>query len=160
MTWENVAALVIGFLLKIRFPRNQPISDILRRRYGYSALHGFRKTEQASKRLAKKQLDLQFLECCKVYEVTPRFLKFKLYRRSLHGSELYKDWQRKLLDIEIRAKRKEIKEANLSLSHSFTTLKSIVSRLDFICLTKFIRTNTLTYKKKCKLHLWKIFPPL
>ena len=103
-----VSTLVILFLLKLRFPRNTPISDVLRERYGQSALQGFRKFEQVSQKLAKKQLDLHFLKCCKTYNVYPNFLNFKLYKNSLNNSELYKSWQDKLLDLEIQSKVKEI----------------------------------------------------
>ena len=148
-----VSSLVILFLLKLRFPKNDPISDVLRRRYGHPALHGFRRVEHAAKKLAKKECDLQFLQCCKIYEVIPKFLKFKLYRKSLHNSEYYKKWQKKLLDLEIRTKEKEVVHARSNVNRSKAFLKTLVSRLDLICLTKFINDKTEVYKKNVrKLH--------
>ena len=142
------AALVILFLLKLRFPRNTPVSDILLVRYGYPALQGFRKVEHISKNLEKKKLDLNFLKCCKTYEVFPKFLKFKLYKKSLHNSLLYKSWQKKLLNLEISTKEKEIRETQLKLSQSRDHLKSLVSRLDYLCLLKFIERKTTQLKVK------------
>ena len=142
------ATLVILFLLKLRFPRNVPLSTVLQRRYGYLALQRFRKVEHASKHLVKKQLDLRFLKCCKVYNTIPKFLRFKLYRKSLHNSVLYRKWQGKLLDLEIRTKEKEVLGAEQNLYRWRENLKATVSRLDFICLKKFIYNKTEIYRKR------------
>lgn len=78
-----MCSLALLSLLKWMFPKSKPVSDVLRRRYGQPNLQGFHKLEQVSQKLAKKQLDLQFLTCCKTYNVFPKFLNFELYRKTL-----------------------------------------------------------------------------
>ena len=146
MVWT----LALLFLLKLRFPKNIPVSNVLRQRYGYPALQGFRKVEHASKNLEKKEQDLHFLRCCKTYDVIPKFLKFKLYRKSLNNSELYRKWQKKLLDLEIRTKEKEINEAKRKLVHCKENLKTLVSRLDLICLNRFIKNKIDVYRNNVR----------
>ena len=85
--------------------------------------------------------DLEFLKTCKAYETLPKFLYFKLYRKQLHHSKLYKSWQYKLLNIEITSKNKLIK--NLKCKHDKLCMdfENIVSRLDLTWLKSYINVN-------------------
>ena len=77
----KIVSLVILFILKLRFPRNRPLSDIIVNRYGRPTLQNFRKYESRSYKLRKAEADRTFLILCKSYNVVPRFMKFKLYKR-------------------------------------------------------------------------------
>ena len=153
-----VTSLVVLFLLNLRFPKTTPTSEVIRRRYGHHCLQVFRKYEQTNKKLIKKEQDLHFLQSCRTYSVVPKFLKFKLYRKSLHNSDLYRKWQSKLLEIEIRTKEKEISENKKNLVSSSDKLKCVVSRLDFICLKRFVQKqcevlrNNISKTHERKLH--------
>ena len=50
---------------------------------------------------------LCFLEKCKLYNLTPKFVRFKLYKRQLRRENFYKDWQQQLLDRELKEKRRK-----------------------------------------------------
>ena len=62
-----IAALVILFLLKLRFPRGTQLSTVIVKRYGRQGLQLFRGLEKTSNKLKKNEADLKFLKTCKLY---------------------------------------------------------------------------------------------
>ena len=133
-----VAALVILFLLKIRFPRNQPISRSIQQRYGQQALSKYRHVEKTIFRYEKTICDIDFLYKCKAYNVMPKFLRFKLYNKRIQDSQLYRSWQCKLLNIEIKARTRELDRLKNRYETALAALRSLISNLDFIILRKWI----------------------
>ena len=99
--------LILPFVIKVRFPSHVSISNILIRKYDHDTLKYFRTHEKQNKKLEKVALDKHFLECCKAQEVFPKFLQFKLYRDSLHSTELYKSMQKTLLNNELACKERQ-----------------------------------------------------
>lgn len=81
-----VWTLVLLFILKIRYPRNQPISNTIKNKYGEPGLKCFRNLENIWRKRDKLVCDIKYLEWCYVYETIPKFLKIKLYRRLLENS--------------------------------------------------------------------------
>ena len=57
-----IAALVILFILKLRFPRGTQLSTVIVRRYGRQGLQRFRRLEKTSIKLKKNEADLKFLK--------------------------------------------------------------------------------------------------
>ena len=143
-----ITALVVLFIFKLRFPRNQPLPQVITRRYGLPTLRLFRKYEKAYQKVEKLKCDRKFLIVCKSHEVLPRFLHFKLYRKTLHNSKLYRSWQFKLLHLEITSKNRQILKFQKSLEECKTNLKSSVSVLDFICMNNFIENSIKKFTEK------------
>ena len=57
-------------------------------------------------KLVKVKLDVDFLKRCKIFGVTPKFIRFRLYKRCLHKSAFYKKkWQCKLLLRELENRK-------------------------------------------------------
>ena len=137
-----IAALVVLFILKLRFPRGQSIANILTRRYGRPTLRLFRQFEKSTQKLEKLKCDRKFLIICKSHEVLPKFLHFKLYRKNLQNSKLYKSWQFKLLNLEIVTKNKQINKSQKLLNEIKAKLQESVSNLDFTCLNNFAENST------------------
>ena len=130
--------LVLLFLLRIRFPRNQAISQILSSRYGVPTLKVFRNLERTWKQHGKAKLDLEFLETCHGYDTLPKFLRIRLYKRPLENTPLCKTFQRKLLLNEIRFKRKNLTLKHAKLEEARAALKESVSALDYSCITLWL----------------------
>ena len=124
-----VPALVLIFLLRLRFPRNQPIPTVINRRYGRATTACFRKLEKTTKQFHKASLDLDFLLKCNAYNIFPKFLRFKLYRKCLHNTSLYKNFQQKLLDNEISFKKHRIEILKTSVN---TTKNILKEKLSFV----------------------------
>ena len=70
--------------------------------------------------------------------MTPTFLQFKLYNKDLSSSHLYKNFQRKLLDNELKQKRTQHRILSRKLEFLKTNLQNHVSRFDFIHLLHLI----------------------
>ena len=108
--------------------------------------------------MEKCTLDLDFLIVCKAYNIFPKFLKFKLYKRCLHRKKFYKDWQSKLLNNEINFKRRRINTVRGDVFKYEYDFKHKVSTLTFIfannfikqSLNKFITYTSEVHKKKLK----------
>ena len=98
------------FLLRIvPKPPDAVLYDKIREVYGPTGIRTLNSRLNKSRKFLKTELDIVFLRHCKVYEVTPKFLRFKLYRRSLTSGAFYKKWQAKLLDRELQSKQQALK---------------------------------------------------
>ena len=133
-----VACLILRFLIKLWFPQNCPISNILQRRYGSDGLQAFRSYEKLDKKYRKTELDLGFLQSCKYFGVVPKFLNFKLANNRLRSSTMYAKCRRKLLTTEIQHKRKHLKNIQEKLKTSKEQLRSIFAWFDFNHIIAFI----------------------
>ena len=93
--------VLLSTLLNIRFRNGAPLHGIIRDRYGQSIVQVVRRLEHATIHLEESNHQSKFLQQCKTYNLTPKFLNFKLYNKRLHTYDDYIAYQRKLLDNEI-----------------------------------------------------------
>ena len=126
--------LVVAFLIKLRFPNGKPLSSIILQRYGRDTLTCYRTIEKTSEQMIKALHHIKFLNTCKLYDLTPKFLRFKLYNQNLHSSDHYRTYQRILLDKEIKFQNKKVSRSRTKLPGLKAHLKSQVSWLDHHCL--------------------------
>ena len=152
--------VIFSFLLHLRFPTRTPISAIIERRYGRPTLQTYRRLEQASIQSRKLSLDINFLETCKLYNLTPSFLIFRLYNKRLHHSIDYKNFQQKLLNNEIKCKYRQLRQKTTATDNLRNSFRNQVSWLDYNILSSLIGkrkikfTNTVKAKHAKKLkHL-------
>ena len=121
----------LGIIICIRFPKGKLIADIIRSRYGEAFVRKIRKFEKNDYKLRKGHLDLRFLLECKKSNLIPKFLQFKLAKRHLYNSVVYKKFQIKLLEEEIRANRKRINILEKDTKRVKEELQGTLSCLDF-----------------------------
>ena len=104
-TWKvmfmKVAVLVFLFLARIRFPRNDSIASIVRKKCSGEILKTIRKFEKVDYKLRKAKLDIDFLIKCQWGNVIPNFLKFLVANKDLRNSITYIKCQQSLLQTEI-----------------------------------------------------------
>ena len=93
------------FIIRLRFPRNQSIADVIRKRYGGKALKNVRKFERLDYQVRKCQLAIEFLNTCHKYNVIPNFLRFCVTNKTLKDSLSYSRCQQLLLNEEFDVKR-------------------------------------------------------
>ena len=127
----KVLGLVFLFIIRIRFPKGKSIANIIRSKYGEAFVRKICKFEKTDYKLRKSHLDLRFLLECKKNNLIPEFLQFKLANRHLHNSVVYKKCQIKLLEEEIRAKRKRVNILEKDTKRIKEELQETVSCLDF-----------------------------
>ena len=145
-----VTTIVLLFILRIRFPRNRPISVNIANRYGEQTLRKFRALEKTWSQHDKIEHDLQFLEACSNYEVIPKFLRIKLYKRTLQNTPLCKSFQNKLLLNEIKHKRSALHRRQSQLEEERNALKGCISSLDYACLYLWLQRKQATNNLKTR----------
>ena len=108
----HIITYVFLFLARLRFPTQDSIIKILRRRYGDGLVKKVRKFEKFDFKYRKALLDLEFLQSCKKEKLIPKFLQFKVANKRLESSEAYLSCQRRLLNQEMSIKYKTIRALN------------------------------------------------
>ena len=127
----RITGLVFLFIIRIRLPRGKSIADIIRNRYGEVYVKKTQRFEKCNFKLRKCHLGLRFLLDCKNNGVIPIFLRFKLANRHLKSSHVYKKCQIRLLEEEIRSKRKKINTLEKDAQRVKEELQRTLSVLDF-----------------------------
>ena len=74
-----VVALVLQFIIRLRFPLHKSIAQVITTRYGQSTVSLIRKFESLDFKLRKCDLDIIFLKKCIEHELVPKFVQFKGY---------------------------------------------------------------------------------
>ena len=108
----SLMKIIIPLLFLLRIlpnPSDSSLYDKIRAVYGPEKVTLLFRVLNSSKKLHKCLLDIQFLKHCKVYNVLPKFLKFKLYSKSLMSGAFYKKWQEELLNRELHNKRENLR---------------------------------------------------
>ena len=104
-------------------------------------------------KLHKAKLDLLFLRTCLSHQLVPTFLNFKLYDKRITNSRLYRNYQRKLLDNEIKKKSNFVKTLTSKYDNELRYFRSVVSWLDFNHLRNLIETtNQKTLSRVSYVH--------
>ena len=94
---------VIKFLLLLKFGK-ATLFDVITRNHGSQCRKLVLRCVDLHKKLSKCELDVDFLKSCKTYEIFPKFLRFKLYKKSLQTSKAYQNFQHQLLDQELSSR--------------------------------------------------------
>ena len=150
--------LSLQFLVKLRFPANESTSGVIIRRYGRATWHNVRKWEKNLKKWEKAKLDVIFLERCVMYGLTPKFVRFRLYKRHLQERQFYKEWQSHLLQNELNTKRKLVDRFKSELLDSYNAVKNVMFFLDFNHILHYIHKNVNSYKDQISItHAHKLY---
>ena len=144
-------ALILLFVIKLKFSRNRNFHEYIREKYDGTALKTFRQLEVSEKKLSKADLDREFLFTCKANNCVPNFLKFKLYRKSLYNTEFYKNALRTLIDNELSFKYKRIHFLSKRVEQLRNSLKNTFSSLTFNHAKVVIEKNIHNYCKNIKI---------
>ena len=148
---------IVSFIATIFEWRNPNVIRFLKDRYDHQDVNLYRRLETASKKLSKSKLDLLFLRRCKTYNIVPKFLRFKLHRKSLCSSKFYKSWQIKLLDLEMSDKTKSIEKLENDVKISRTNLLRNKPVLDsYLIRTTLERTVKIYTEKTALTHERKL----
>ena len=142
----NIVVIVFNFLISLRTSQIGDLTRYISSKYNDDGVKLFRKFSDISKKLAKDKLDVKFLVNCKVYNVMPKFLRFKLYRRSLRTTNIYKSFQTKLLLQEIASKKRSIASLRTKLETLDTTLSTSFSTLDAAIVRRHTRLRTTEFE--------------
>ena len=152
----KLKSLVFALIFLLRIFSNNDIINYIKDNYGEEGRLLFRKYNNSVRKLKKLELDLTFLIKCKVYNTIPKFLQFKLYKKTLQSAHFYKQWQAKLLNHEIQDKKRcinkltqEVRELEAVVSGTFTWLDhGFIVRHVNSALADYEKKTMETHKKK------------
>ena len=144
----RILFIALNFIFKLLKSKNFNLPAYLQEYYGNDSAKSYYSIISDSKKLEKSKLDLDFLLKCKTYDVIPKFLRFKLYKKSLHSSQFYKSWQIKLLTFEISSKTKRISELEELLKQKTTTFYNQVSYFDQIRIRSKVKAIVESFRLK------------
>ena len=128
--------------MRLRFPAQDSIIKILRRRYGDGLVKKVRKLEKSDFKYRKALLDFEFLQSCKKEKLIPTFLQFKVANKRLELSEAYLSCRRCLLNQEMSIKYKTIWALYNKIASMKNKLYNQMSFIDYVhVITKFLVSN-------------------
>ena len=133
----RVAVLVFLFLARIRFPRNESIPSIVRRRYSGEILKTIRKFEKVDYKVRKAKLDINFLIKCQRENVIPNFLRFRLANKDLRNSITYIKCQQNLLPPEMNNKKSRLRTFQNEFNRLRNELQFSLNCIDFAHILPF-----------------------
>ena len=116
----RVVDLVFLFVVLVRSPRGKSIADIIISRYGEAYIRKIRRFEKRDFKLRKSHLDQRFLLDFNENVVILSFLRFKLSNKHLKNSHVCKKCQIRLLEQEIKSKRKRINAFEINTQWQYT----------------------------------------
>ena len=161
----KIVLLTLLAAFKFKFKRNESTFQYLQRTYDHATIVSYRSLEATTRKLVKANLDLKFLYTCKLNNVTPNFVKFKLYRSSLYNSEFYHDSVIKLIDMEICHKEKLSRKFRSLATHIQAALYSKLSLLDTLFISSQLSKYLSVFSDKIsntherKLHKFGVSQP-
>lgn len=132
---------ICTFLINLRLKSS--IITRIKITYGANVLNIFRRCEKLSFKLNKRRLDLTFLQNCDSYNISPRFLNFKLSTVHLQNSIVKRKAQKQFLLFEINHQKRLLRQTEKEKSNLFGQLRGFVSFIDYICITTFIHRRGL-----------------
>ena len=137
-----IAALVLQFIIRLRFPAQKSIARVIADRYGSPTVSLLRKFESIDYKERKCELDINFISNCIDHELVPKFVQFKVANRGLRSSKVYKRCQQELLKEELNSKKRSLKVLNNKKRSLIHQIQSTVRNIDFIHITsKFLVLN-------------------
>ena len=134
-------ALVLMFLVRLRFSSRLSLLQIIRNRYGDTVVELVRKFEKVEFKHPKAAFRLNFLQTCRKVNVIPIILGFRIANKSLQRSLVHKKCLNHLLLAEINNKKKNLKVLVNELSLVKSNLLHILNFLDFNHVCNIIISN-------------------
>ena len=145
-----ISSLFFLRFISILHPNKNKLFDLIKRDHGRSTLRETFTFLEINKKLSKCDLDLQFLKTCKTYDVVPKFLRFKLYRRSLQNQNFYKSWQTHLLNEEIKFKKTRQVELQSALKNKRQVLYDSLSFVKYVWLISEAKLSISRFTESLK----------
>ena len=153
----RVLSLVFPFFVRLRFPSDKSIANVLRSRYNENIVKQIRRFEKLDFKIRKNEADLEFLQSCLDNQLIPKFLNFKVANSGLRFSRTYKQCQQQLLKQEVKEKVSIVSKQKKEFINLKKQIKSKLSLIDFshICCM-FLVGNDKKIKKVKETHCKKL----
>ena len=141
-----ITYFIVSFILLLRLSKRS-LFDVISRQHGRLALKSVLSLIADEKKKVKCKEDLAFLISCKTFAIFPKFLRFKLYKRTLQSTNLYRHFQNQLLDNEIKEKKRRISALCNTTADKRKSLKS-TKFFQYFWLSKKFKDTVSAYREK------------
>ena len=144
---------VVWFIIavaRIRFPVDQSLMTVVRKRYDDNIVRLIRRFEKTERRTRKAELDLTFLEKCQQLGVIPKFLMFKVSNDYLRESITYRRCCKSLLNEEVKHKRLLITTHHKELLSIKDELRQALNIIDYTHVVSCLLQGNDNFIKKHK----------
>ena len=149
--------LVLLFIIRLRFPSNRSIADIITKRYSQETLRTVRKFESIDFKHKKCLLDIEFLNNCLKHDLYPTFVRFKVSNAQLKNSKVHKECQLRLLRQELANKTSRSNSLQKRLNLLKLQVRSTISWFDFVHVSSiFLKHNDNRLTKTRFIHEKKL----
>ena len=130
--------LALIFLIKLSAKPIFSAPKFLSSHYGKATLVTLRSLERAKRNVIKWGADIAFLKKCVLYNLTPVFLKFKLFKNAAQNIRKTRSYRKSLLLYEISQHEKSIKLEKKKIQWLTSTIKNQISIFAMIVVNKFL----------------------
>ena len=83
LTIVRVLSLIFLFIVRLRFPSEKSVAEVIRKRYNDNIVKQIRKFEKLDYKIRKNEADTEFLTSCQHNQLTSKFLNFKVASSNL-----------------------------------------------------------------------------
>ena len=90
------------FITKLSKNAVSSVPKFIKANYGEDKLRMIRKLFKLHRKLAKSQLDIQFIKMCILYNLAPKMTRFRLHKDSLSNSRMANTFRNNILRTELR----------------------------------------------------------
>ena len=154
-----IVIAVIYSLFSYLFPTafSSQFLSKLRSKYGGSIFTSIRRCETLTKKLQKAKCDTEFLRCCLVHNLTPKFIDIRLWKPSVTSTQKYKEFQRTCLLHEFESRKKQVRQLEKQLCAISCCLEKDLSSIDYVNVKKFLHDAACrVHKRVLSVHQKKV----
>ena len=142
-------AVLYSLLIKLfntALPSNYILST--RSKYGETTFHTIRKIEKLSTKLQKCKCDLEFIRLCLIYNLTPTFVKIKLWKKRIKTTSEFSHFKQFCLKKEYQNRYKDSIKYETETNKLMDNLKTKMTYSDYILLQKYLYERSRKVQEK------------
>ena len=122
-TVSIILLFIIKCLHRLKLKRNDSLFITIKK-YGASVLLLYRQLEKVRVRQCRVERAVEFLRVCLIYNVYPKFIRFKPYNKSFGKSGRYKEYLRRMVFDEYKLQQKELNKLTQTMLDITDQLKN------------------------------------
>jgi len=134
-------AISLLFIIKCIYRKiNDKYSLIynIKKKYGRPTLKLYRELEKSQVKLIRADKSLEFLRHCLLYQVKPKFIRFKPYDKKLIKTNTYKGMRRKMTIDLYRRKQVQLSCIKSDTNKKENKLKNQIALYNWIKLSHYL----------------------
>ena len=148
----TTVSLILLFILKCfhRINKSKSIITTIHEKYGRNMMKCVRQYERMKIKHCRLEQNTEFLRICLIYNVLPKFIRFKPYNTKIKHTHKYQYVGRSMLYDLFKEQEKGLKKILLNITDYKLRIKSIVNYSTWIEIESYINKVIKNEKLKIK----------